>query len=493
MIKRYLWASLGVAAGLLAFATSAQAAAPVISGYDLTTKRGGGWWYDGDGAVTVKVKTDGANYTVVCDYSSLPPFGSEKKVTATNNGDKTYTCSFTPGNSGVQGGGMVILSATNTSNETTVDQPSFPTSANEMPDTSKSPMIMTNINPKTMTPPSDKADMKMGPETTDFSTITDFKKATVTMHIQKGGADFAKMTFTNIDMTDMATLKNMFQVFHLLEATANGEFKFDPNAQSTLKKANASITMYGLKDKYTSAPDILIDGKYDPEAVKGITFDVAAGTVTFSAAHFSTFEAVPKITDVTPADNSTAGETVEIKGKVNDKSATVKIKLDDVDQGSITVGSDGSFSKTLSLAIGKHTVKIDASNNIGSAVTVSRTISRPPKLTVSSPEDKLTTTDKTITVKGLTDDSSVKVTIMVNDKDQGSVTVGSDGSFSHSVTLASNSNTVKVTAEKNNVSTTVTRTVTNQSLPATGTSAYLVIGLLILLGIGLGLRFSSKT
>lgn len=382
MIKKSILQAIGgilvLLLSLLVF-SPALAAAPKIEGWTLTTQRGGGWVYKGDSDIKLVVDTDANTYSVACDFSSVPPSGTTKKATATANGDTTYTCTQAVPSTTDQGGGVAIITAVNTSTgETTVRAPSFPTGANEFPDTSSatgSPMIMMNINPKTMTPPDDPKfkDFKMGADTTDFSAITNFKKATITFHIQKSGKDIVKFTFTEVDMTDFATLKNMFQIFQLMESAVDGKFKYDPATQSVLKNAKASMTLFGLPDTYVSDPEILVDGK--SEDVGTVTFSSSAKSVTFTAPHFSEFAAVPKITIDSPSDGAKVSTTeVTVKGSVSDSKAKVTIVVNDKDQGDVTVGSDGKFEKKVTLTKKENTITVDASNDIGKATQKKLTV-----------------------------------------------------------------------------------------------------------------------
>ena len=116
---------------------------------------------------------------------------------------------------------------------------------------------------------------------------------------------------------------------------------------------------------------------------------------------------------------------------------------------------------------GSHTVSVDCSDHDGNAATqktATYTVDTvPPTLNITSPSDGLITNTETITVAGMTNDatsSPVTIIIKLNDADQGSVTVGSDGSFSKAVTLADGSNTISITAtDAAGKTSSVTRTV----------------------------------
>ena len=122
-----------------------------------------------------------------------------------------------------------------------------------------------------------------------------------------------------------------------------------------------------------------------------------------------------------------------------------------------------SYTPTTALADGSHTIVIDASDYDGNAATAKSVTFKvdtvPPTLSVTAPTEGLITNNATVTVSGTTNDvTSSPVTLTVNDK---AVTVGSDGTFSTTVTLSSGSNTITIVAtDSAGKSTTVTRTVT---------------------------------
>jgi hypothetical protein len=65
-----------------------------------------------------------------------------------------------------------------------------------------------------------------------------------------------------------------------------------------------------------------------------------------------------------------------LRGNTNDASTspvTVKITLNGTDQGAVTVGGDGTFTKTLTLREGANTIVVTATDSAGKASTVTRT------------------------------------------------------------------------------------------------------------------------
>lgn len=142
------------------------------------------------------------------------------------------------------------------------------------------------------------------------------------------------------------------------------------------------------------------------------------------------------------------------------KLDSVVVKLDGTPVSAVEVthsaiGNGYSFTYTPAspLGDGSRTVTVDATDNDGNAAAQKSTTftvdTVPPKLNVTSPTDGLITSTAALTVSGTTNDatsSPVTVKISLNGADQGAVTVGGDGAFSKSITLAEGANAIVVTA-----------------------------------------------
>lgn len=134
----------------------------------------------------------------------------------------------------------------------------------------------------------------------------------------------------------------------------------------------------------------------------------------------------------------------------------------------ITNGYSVTYTPASALSDGSHTVTVNVSDHDGNSATQKSTTytvdTVPPTLNVTSPTDGFITAAASLNIVGKTNDetsSPVTVTINLNGTDQGSVTVGSDGTFSKSVTLTEGSNTILVTAtDAAGKTSSVTRTVT---------------------------------
>lgn len=158
---------------------------------------------------------------------------------------------------------------------------------------------------------------------------------------------------------------------------------------------------------------------------------------------------------------------------INLGSLTVKLDSTVVASNTITTtaitnGYSVTYTPPSALADGGHTVAVSVSDNDGNAAVTQSTSftvdTVPPSLNLTAPTDGLVTASSGLNVSGKTNDaasSPVTVNIKLNGVDQGNATVGSDGSFSKTITLATGTNTIVVTAtDAAGKTTSVTRTVT---------------------------------
>ena len=138
-------------------------------------------------------------------------------------------------------------------------------------------------------------------------------------------------------------------------------------------------------------------------------------------------------------------------------SLVVKLDGAAVTSGIVTTAITNGYSVTYTpsgaLDDGAHTVTLDCADHDGNAATQKATTftidTVPPTLNVTSPADGSITNAASCVVAGVTNDvtsSPTEVKITLNDADQGAVSVGTDGSFSKSLTLAVGENTIVITA-----------------------------------------------
>lgn len=161
------------------------------------------------------------------------------------------------------------------------------------------------------------------------------------------------------------------------------------------------------------------------------------------------------------------GSGIKLSSLVVKQDGTA-VASDTIKTTAITNGYSVTYTPAAALSDGSHTVTIDVSDNDGNAAVQKSTTYKvdtvPPILNVTAPAEGLITATAALSISGKTNDatsSPVTIAITLNGTDQGSVTVASDGSFSKSITLASGSNTIVITARDTAGKTsTVTKTVT---------------------------------
>ena len=205
-----------------------------------------------------------------------------------------------------------------------------------------------------------------------------------------------------------------------------------------------------------------------------------AGTAVTKTANLTVKETVkPVITISSPSNGAyIASNQPNIVFTVTDETNGSGVKIDSlsvkIDGRAITSGITktaitNGYSVTVTpstLSDGSHTVTINCSDNDGNRATEKSTTftvdTVPPVLNVTSPDDGLITNKSTVVVAGTTNDStSSPVTLTVNGN---TVSVGSDGSFSTTVTLSEGENTITIEAvDKAGKVSKVTRTVTLDS------------------------------
>jgi RHS repeat-associated protein len=163
----------------------------------------------------------------------------------------------------------------------------------------------------------------------------------------------------------------------------------------------------------------------------------------------------PALSVTAPADGAvTQNATVTVSGTVTDATA-VSANVNGIP---LTV-TGGSFTGSVSLAIGANVLTTSAADAAGNTATDVRTVTRdtmPPMLTISSPADGATTSAASITVSGSVSDITT-VTVTVN----GTAFPVTNGTFSGSVPLNDGENSIAIVAvDAAGNTTTVTRAVT---------------------------------
>lgn len=261
------------------------------------------------------------------------------------------------------------------------------------------------------------------------------------------------------------------------------------NGATTTLALNSSTGLYEGNVTAPSKSSYNVNsGHYYPVTIKAT--DDAGNTTTVNDTDSSLGSSLkltvkektaPVITITSPTESAKlTNNKPTIQWKVTDADSgvnpdTIGITIDSgskitsgITKTAITNGYQCSYAVSTALSDGSHTIKINASDYDGNAAT-QKTVNFsvdtvPPTLSVTSPANNLITNSQTITVAGTTNDatsSPVTLTIKLNSGTAETVTVGSTGAFSKSLTLAEGTNTIVITAKDSAGKTSsITRTVT---------------------------------
>lgn len=254
------------------------------------------------------------------------------------------------------------------------------------------------------------------------------------------------------------------------------------NGQTHTLTYNEGTGKYEATITAPSTSSYTQDGHYYPVQVKAE--DDAGNVTTVDSTHSTLGESlrlqvVEKVAPVITINSPTSGafldnSTPQITFTVTDNDSgvaegTIKLTIDsteyttEITKTPMEGGYNCSYTPTVALADGEHTITVNASDNDGNAATaqsVTFTVDTvPPTLSITTPVEGLVTNVAELTVTGTTNDITSKpVTVTVNNEE---VAVNGDGSFSKTITLTSGANQITVVAtDKAGKSTTVTRNVT---------------------------------
>lgn len=162
--------------------------------------------------------------------------------------------------------------------------------------------------------------------------------------------------------------------------------KLDDTAVPAAQITNTAITN-GYSFTYTPAT-ALDDGNHT------VTVNISDNDGNAAAAKSTSFTVdtvAPTLNVTAPANNLITNKaSLTVTGTTNDVTSspvTVTIKLNNADQGAVTVGSNGAFSKSITLVEGTNTIIITATDSAGKTTSVTRTV----KLDTSVPTIKSAT------------------------------------------------------------------------------------------------------
>lgn len=152
----------------------------------------------------------------------------------------------------------------------------------------------------------------------------------------------------------------------------------------TYTNTTSGVTVTTITNGYsvTCVPTALADGSH---TVQISVSDNDGNDANSASIGFITDTTAPTLNVTNPAESGTyvANAKLTVKGTTSDSTSgapTVKITLNSTDQGAVTV-SNGSFSKDVTLTNGSNTIVVTATDKAGRVTTITRTIT----LDTSSP------------------------------------------------------------------------------------------------------------
>lgn len=264
-----------------------------------------------------------------------------------------------------------------------------------------------------------------------------------------------------------------------VKATINGQ-TYDLTLNSASGKWEATITApgktsYNLAGGYYNVSVEAINeagtkGSADASTVDGLKLvvkETVAPVITIVSPTAGAYVANSKQPVVFNITDETGGSGVDISTLVVKQDGTA-VAAANITHTAINNGYSVTYTPSAALSDGSHTVTINCKDHDGNAAAEKSTTytvdTVPPTLNVTSPADGLITAASSVTVAGTTNDatsSPVVITISLNGTDQGTIPVGTGGTFSKVVTLKEGSNTIIVKAkDAAGKESSVTRTVT---------------------------------
>lgn len=264
-----------------------------------------------------------------------------------------------------------------------------------------------------------------------------------------------------------------------VKATINGQ-TYDLTLNSASGKWEATITApgktsYNLAGSYYNVSveatnEAGTKGSADASTVDGLKLvvkETVAPVITIVSPTAGAYVANSKQPVVFNITDETGGSGVDISTLVVKQDGTA-VAAANITHTAITNGYSVTYTPSAALSDGSHTVTINCKDHDGNAATEKSTTytvdTVPPTLNVTSPADGLITAASSVTVAGTTNDatsSPVVITISLNGTNQGTIPVGTGGTFSKVVTLKEGSNTIIVKAkDAAGKESSVTRTVT---------------------------------
>ena len=182
------------------------------------------------------------------------------------------------------------------------------------------------------------------------------------------------------------------------------KIKIDSGAETVVTVTGSGTTYTG---SYTPS-SALADGNH---TVTVYGYDYDGNKSNIATVTFKIDTTPPTLVLNTPVDSTTNKTSATIAGTTNDalsSPVTVTATLNGSDVGAITVGSDGKFSKAITLKTGTNTIVVTATDSAGKSTSITRTVI----VNTSAP----VFTSVTITENPSITGASVTITVEVTDE-----------------------------------------------------------------------------
>lgn len=177
----------------------------------------------------------------------------------------------------------------------------------------------------------------------------------------------------------------------------------DESGGSGVNLSSVSVVLDGTAVAASAISSTPISNGYSFTYTPAAALSDGAHTVTVNASDndgnaaaakattFTVDTVAPTLNVTAPADGLiTNAASINVKGSTNDTTSspvTITVTLNGADQGGVTVGADGSFTKALTLGEGENVIVVTATDAAGKTSQVTRTVTldtSAPKITSAS-------------------------------------------------------------------------------------------------------------
>ncbi len=250
------------------------------------------------------------------------------------------------------------------------------------------------------------------------------------------------ISFTVAALSTVDTTPPTLTVSTLADNSYSNTVTLNVSGVATDAGGLSSVTVNGATVKINA------DGSFST----AVTLSPGANTITIIATDVAgnkntvtrtiTYDATaPVLAIAAPADNSTsATSSITVSGTVSE-SSTVTVSVNGGSAQSAVVNG-GTFTIPVILVAGINTIDVNATDQAGNSSSAKRTVTYTAavsqlSLAVTTPAQDVTTSNKSMTVKGKVAGASGKVQVKVSVNNSSStVRVNADGSFSQKVNFS---------------------------------------------------------